>query len=132
MKKFYIYLFIIIVSILLLPILSKDINNKKINSTKFTIEGKEYKLLIADNKSLWIKGLSGIKKLKNYDGMLFIFPEKKKRVFWNKNTRLNLKIFWIDGKKIIGKSELPSIESTKEIFSVVSPGKVDKVIELIR
>ena len=34
------------------------------------------------------------------DGMLFQFPDKKIRTFWNKNTVSNLDLYWIDGDKL--------------------------------
>lgn len=70
------------------------------------------------------------KELKNADGMIFIFPDKKTRTFWNKNTYLNLDVYWLDDEKVVGKSFLPSILKSKEIITINSSGKVNKVIEL--
>ena len=71
------------------------------------------------------------KKPVNFDGMIFIFPEKQVRTFWNKNTYMDLDIYWMDDGKIIGKSLLPSILKTKKIITV-SSGKVNQVVEIIR
>lgn len=105
---------------------------EKNNITNFVIENKTYKLLTADSPNEWTKGLMNIKKLKNADGMIFIFPDKQFRTFWNKNTLLNLEVYWIIDKKVIGKSYLPLIEKSKEIIYINSPAPVNKVVELIK
>ncbi len=96
----------------------------------YNVENKNYKLLVADTQEKWEKGLMFYTKLENVDGMIFIFPNEENRTFWNENTLMDLNIYWIDNKKIIGKSVLPSIERTKKVLIVSSPGKVNTVIEL--
>ena len=71
------------------------------------------------------------KKPVDFDGMIFIFPEKEIKSFWNKNTFIDLNLYWIDDNKIIGKSFLPSILNSKEIVTVNSSEKVNKVVEII-
>ncbi|MEK7673837.1 MAG: DUF192 domain-containing protein [Patescibacteria group bacterium] len=129
MSKLYIFLFIVI-AVLIFPVLSRAIY-KKANYTTLNLEGKDYKLLVADNRLRWTKGLSGIKKLDGYDGMLFVFPDKKIKTFWNYDTYLNLKIYWLDDDDIVGISDLPSIEETEKPITVRSPEKVNKVVELV-
>ena len=78
------------------------INNR--NATQqwflYTHNNTVYKLKIADDESEWQKGLSGLKtKPANYDGMIFIFPDKRIRSFWNQNTYLTLDILWLDNFK---------------------------------
>jgi len=72
------------------------------------------------------------KKPVNFDGMIFVFPDKEIRSFWNKNTYLDLDIYWLNDNKVVGKSYLPSIEKSKEVIIVESKVKINKVIELIR
>ncbi len=71
------------------------------------------------------------KKPINFDGMIFIFPNKQMRSFWNKNTYLDLNVYWLEDNKIVGKSFLPSILKSKETVTVESQKKVDKVVEII-
>ncbi|MEM0476681.1 MAG: hypothetical protein QW367_03565, partial [Candidatus Aenigmatarchaeota archaeon] len=52
---------------------------------------------------------------------IFIFPDKQIRYFWNKNTFVDLDVYWLDDDKIIGREFLPSIEKTKEIYTIKSP-----------
>lgn len=97
----------------------------------YTVEGKTYRVYVADTKEKREKGLMNIKKLKNADGMLFLFSDTQYRTFWNKNTYLDLDIFWINDNTITGTSFLPSIEKSKDIVTVSSLKQVNKVLEII-
>lgn len=96
----------------------------------YQINNKNYCLLTASNQEQWEKGLMFYKKPVNFDGMIFVFPDKQMRSFWNENTYLDLNIYWLDDEKVVGKSFLPSVEKSKEIITVKSPKPVNKVIEL--
>ena len=97
----------------------------------YKLNNKNYCLLTADNQKQWEKGLMYYKKPVDFDGMIFIFPNREVLSFWNKNTYLDLNLYWLDGNKIIGKSFLPSILKSKEIITVNSGKKVDKVVEIV-
>jgi uncharacterized protein len=127
------YIFLLAVSFLLLFLFFYFKKSQKLIS--YSLEGKTYKLLPAKTPLEHQKGLMFYrdkKELKGADGMIFIFSDKNYRTFWNKNTFLDLDVYWLDGDRIVGKDFLPSIEKTKEIFSVTSPKKVDIVVEIIR
>ncbi|MEK7495599.1 MAG: DUF192 domain-containing protein [Patescibacteria group bacterium] len=101
----------------------------------YELNGRVYKLLTARNESEWQKGLMFIKskkELKGADGMIFIFPDKQARSFWNKNTYLDLDLYWMDGDKVVNKSYLPSILKSKDTVVVKSSGEVNRVVEIIR
>lgn len=99
----------------------------------YDFEGKKYTLFIADEESERRTGLMFFKKKpKNVDGMIFIFPEKEYVTFWNKNTYLDLYLYWFDDDTLIGKDFLPSIKTTGKVVTIRSPDKVNKVIELIK
>ena len=72
------------------------------------------------------------KKPVNFDGMIFIFPEKQMRTFWNKNTYMDLDIYWLNDEKVVNKSYLPSILKSKEIVTVNSEEKINRVVEIIK
>jgi len=72
------------------------------------------------------------KELKGADGMIFIFPNKEIRSFWNENTYLDLDVYWLDDDRVVGKDYLPSILKTKEPYTINSKEEVDKVIEIIK
>lgn len=97
----------------------------------YNLNGKVLLLKIADELKEWEQGLMFVKNAINFDGMVFLFPDKQIRYFWNKNTFVDLEVYWLDDDKIIGRDFLPSIEKTKEIKTIQSPVPVNKVIEVI-
>ena len=97
----------------------------------YTLEGKQYMLLEAKTPQEWEKGLMNVRELDNADGMIFIFLDKKTRSFWNKNTYVDLDVYWLNDDEVIGKSFLSSIEKNGIVY-VTSPGPANKVKELIR
>lgn len=103
-------------------------NNKEIIT--YVLNNKTYKLYTAKNPIEWETGLMYYRKLDGVDGMIFIFPDKQIRSFWNKNTFMDLDLYWLSDDSVIGKSLLPSIEKSKEIVIVSSPDKANKVIEI--
>ncbi len=130
MKKFLFILFILAV-ITYLFVFKK--NNCANNQAKiYLINNKNYCLLTANNQQEWERGLMYYKKPVDFDGMIFIFPDKQVRSFWNKNTYVDLDIYWMDGETIVGKSYLPSILKSKETVVVGSKIKVNKVVEIIK
>ena len=127
------YIFLVAVSFLLLFLFFYFKKSQRLIS--YSLEGKTYKLLIAKTPLKHQKGLMfyrSKKELKGADGMIFIFSNKNYRTFWNKNTFLDLNVYWIDGDRIVGKDFLPSIEKTKEILIINSPKPVNKVVEIVR
>lgn len=92
---------------------------------------RECRLLVADTPEKQERGLMGYRALKGFDGMVFVYKGRAVRHFWNKNTYLELDLYWLDGKRVIGKSHLPSVESSGLVI-VSSPGPVDRVVELLR
>lgn len=98
----------------------------------YLINNKNYCLLSANNSEEWEKGLMNIKKPVNFDGMIFIFPTKEIKSFWNQNTYVDLDIYWMNDDKIVGKSFLPSILNSKKVIFVESSEKVNRVVEIIK
>jgi uncharacterized membrane protein (UPF0127 family) len=131
MKTKIIPLFLIIFFIFYFLLKSKTPCKNK-EAILYKLENKNYCLLVADSSYKWTKGLMNYKKPVDFDGMIFIFPTKEIQSFWNMNTYLDLDLYWLDDKKVVGKSFLPSIESTKNVNYVVSPKPANKVIELIK
>jgi len=109
--------------------------DKKTPFIKYKLNNRTYKLLTAKNQNEWERGLmfyKNKKELKGADGMIFIFPNKDHRTFWNKNTYLDLDVYWLDDDKVAGKSFLPSILKSKQPVIAISPGKVNRVVEIIK
>lgn len=128
MKKLSVYFFLLLLIILVAVIsLHRTDNSKTIG---YRLNGKTYRLLTANTSAEWEKGLMFYRKLEGADGMIFIFPDKNERSFWNQNTFMDLDLYWLNDDTVIGKSFLPSIEKSKNTVIVSSSGKVNKVIEL--
>lgn len=127
MKKIIFLIILILIVYLLLN--NKSCQNKL--AKKYLINNKNYCLLTADTQDEWERGLMFYKKPVDFDGMIFIFPEKQTKSFWNKNTFMDLDLYWMDGGKVVGKSLLPSIKNGKEVVIVESKVKVDRVVEII-
>src|SRR3989338_3371740 len=105
---------------------------KNYQKIKYAIEGKEYNLLIADTQEKQEKGLMYVTSLKNYDGMIFTYPQPRNLSFWNKNTLVDLDLYWIVNDRVVRKETLPSINRSNNIVTLNSPGEVDKVVEIIK
>lgn len=129
-KKHFLIILVLIIGALWISLSKQQKANKDL--AVISLEGKTVRLLVADEPEEWTKGLMDKKELKGASGMIFIFPDRSVRTFWNKNTHLSLKLFWLDGNTVVGKSDLPSIDKSEKIVTVTSPSKVTKVIELVR
>ncbi|MCS7195837.1 MAG: DUF192 domain-containing protein [Aquificaceae bacterium] len=92
---------------------------------------RQCRLLLAETPEKHARGLMGYKSLQGFDGMVFLYGERAVRRFWNKDTHLELDLYWIDRGKVIGRSYLPPVELAG-IVVVSSPGPVDRVVELLR
>lgn len=101
-------------------------------TTNYQLEGKTYKLLVVDTPEKWERGLMNFRKLEGVSGMIFLFPDKKIRHFWNKNTYLDLDVYWLEDDKVVGKDYLPSITKSKEIITINSKVAVNKVVEIVK
>jgi len=60
------------------------------------VNGKKYKVSIADTDELREQGLQNVSALPKKEGMLFIFDEPCKACFWMKDTLIPLDIIYID------------------------------------
>lgn len=100
--------------------------------TSYELEGKNMKFLLAETPAQWEKGLMYYRKLDGVNGMIFKFPDSSVRTFWNKNTFMDLKVYWINEGKILGVNDLPSIEKSKKVIYISSPANADTVIELVQ
>ncbi len=126
--------FLVIYSMLLLNPSNFYFSTPNKEFINYSINNSRYKLLVADEQNEWQKGLmfyKDKKELKGGQGMIFIFPDKQIRTFWNKNTYLNLDLYWMNDEEIVGKSFLPSILKSKEIVVVKPPKEVNRVIEIV-
>jgi len=101
------------------------------------------KAYVADN-FLWVKiaqtseekkqGLSGVEKLKDDEGMLFVLPGKTRPVFWMKDMNFALDAVWIANGKVVDLTEnvpAPLAETTdSQIVRFQPKTTVDMVLEV--
>lgn len=98
-----------------------------------TIESRQYTLLVADTPQKWQRGLMEVRgtvDICGYDGMIFTFPLATPQTFWNKNTLVDLDIYWMKSDAVVGISFLKSI-NTSDLTIVSSPVPVNRVVEII-
>jgi len=133
MKKIVVFIAIIIILIVYLCLRITKCSNFK---TKFySVNNNKYCLLTSVTEQEWERGLmfyKSKKELNGADGMIFIFPDKQIRNFWNKNTFIDMDIYWMNDDTVVGKSFLPSIVKSKETVIVGSNENVNKVVEIIK
>lgn len=133
MKKNLPILFIILtVFVVIVGILFNLETSNSVQIIRITLEGKKVKLIVADTPAEREKGLMNVREIDKADGMIFLFSQAEYQRFWNKNTLMDLDVYWMLGDTVVGKSFLPSIEKSKNIVIIDSPIPVDRVIEVPR
>ena len=103
-------------------------------TTSYKTRQKTLRLLVADSIAKWEYGLMNVKHKQDicgHDGMIFTFPIAMPQTFWNKNTLVDLDIYWMKGKNEVGTNVLHAITKSG-LTTVSSPEAVDTVVEIIR
>ena len=74
-----------------------NIKNTQVSNINYVkIAGKIIKVELATTPDSWQKGLSGREKLKEDEGMLFIFNHTGQYSFWMKDMNFPIDIIWLD------------------------------------
>jgi len=92
------------------------------------IRGHIFKVRVAKNYFTQTKGLSGLKSLKDNEGMLFVFSSPQKRTFWMKDMNFDLDIIFIRNNEIVEIATLN--KPSNSIPSYSSQKEADKVLEI--
>ena len=99
---------LVIFSILSSPSFStelQDSNKTSVNNSDFypqykkttiSINGFKVLLALASTDEERIKGLSGLEKLNESEGMVFLFDQPSKQGFWMNEMRFPIDIIWLD------------------------------------
>jgi len=114
---------------------SEQLDFSSYTTIDYRLTTNDYHLLVADTPEKWERGLMYVttkQDIHGLDGMIFTFPESGIRTFWNKNTLSHLTLYWIENKRVVGISDLPSIGETQVITTVSSPAPADTVIEILK
>lgn len=81
------------------------------------INGKILNTIISDTDCKKSLGLSGMKKLENNEGMLFLFDKAGYYGFWMKDMNFSIDILWIsDDFKVAGIEKIIVPETYPEVF----------------
>ena len=73
---------------------------------RVSLNDQSYVVELADTDNTRALGLMYREQMADDEGMLFIFPDIKKRAFWMKNTLIPLDILYFDqNKKLVSISE---------------------------
>lgn len=107
-------------------------NNPK--TVRITIKDREIETEVADTEEERIKGLSQRESMGNYQGMLFIFPQKDViPTFWMKDMKFPIDIIWVNDGRIVKIDEnidYPKDGSQQNLPVYKPPTPVDFVIEV--
>ncbi len=99
-----------------------------------SIGGHTVKVIEASDPDAQARGLAGVVRLNDDEGMLFRFKDKADRSFWMKGMRIPIDIVWIADDTIVGiertvqppKGAVPD----SELERYASPLPVNYVLEL--
>jgi uncharacterized membrane protein (UPF0127 family) len=86
-----------------------------------------FKVGLAEDREAYRKGLMGCRRLPAGSGLLFIYPDAARRVFWMKNTPLELAIVFVSQQGVIQAIEKGIPNSQRRIRS---PDSIQYVLEI--
>lgn len=96
-----------------------------------TLGSQKVILEIVDTPQSREQGLSGRKKLCSTCGMLFVFPQSDRYVFWMKEMNFPLDLIWLsDGVIKEISPEVPVFNMAGEITQLQANEAVNQVIEI--
>lgn len=127
MKRTILIIFILLFSFFILK--KKDVGifpNYPIK--KVVLGGKTFRLYVADNQMRQSKGLSGLDKMPEDAGMIFIFKNRGFYSFWMKEMNFPLDFVFLDGNLVVYQIENVAPSSFPHTFT--ADKKFDKAIEL--
>jgi len=87
-----------------------------------------FRVTIADTPEARAQGLMFVEELPRSAGMLFVFPEERRRTFWMRNTLVSLDILYFDaeGRWVSAQENAIPLDET----SLPSDGPAQYVLEI--
>ena len=98
------------------------------DTSKVIVDGHAVVVELAVTPQELEQGLMHRATLAKDSGMLFLFADSGKKIFWNKNTYIPLDIIWMHDDIVIGVSHLPAISDG--LTKILSPDNVNRVLEV--
>ncbi len=100
-------------------------------SQKITVASTSLTVAIADSNEEIVQGLSNRGKLKNDQGLLFIFQDSDYRTFWMKDMHFNIDMIFISNNKIVDIAKnMPAPRSLAIPAIYKSQSPADMVLEV--
>jgi uncharacterized protein len=101
-------------------------------SPKVTVNGQSFKVTVAKTEDQKQIGLSETERLRDNEGMLFVFDSAGHYPFWMKNMKFPIDIIYINGDKVttVIDSAKPSNESDENLDIYQPDERSDKVLEI--
>ena len=108
-----------------LPVYSEVLFDKPLKLSDQNQNKYDFFISVADNDKKRMKGLMHIKKMRDNQGMLFVWKDEKMRFFWMKNTYIPLDILFFNSK-----GELINFVENAKPFSelIISSEKPSKFV----
>jgi len=132
-RKYFLPVVLLFFLILILIIDGKRSAKLSEQTKKVVINGHEFKVDIADNDVLRGQGLSGVEKLGNDEGMLFIYPTVGIYSFWMKDMKIPLDFIWINEDTVVDITEnvpKPDSDDLKSLPTYRAKQPVNRVLEV--
>jgi len=86
------------------------------------ISSSTLKAYLAQDEQTRERGLGGVDRLNDNEGMLFVFPSPAVVGFWMKDMKISIDMVWIDqNKTVVGVSSNISPDTFPQSFSPTSP-----------
>jgi len=125
MKKYFVLIFSVVV-----VVIAAVLTLSRSRSAVVYINNATIVVIVADDVGKWEKGLSGMQSLENDRGMLFVFPDSQRRLFWMRGMKFPIDIIWIRDGRVVGitKNVLPPTDDI--VPDAWSPGPVSMVLEV--
>ncbi len=89
-----------------------------------------FRVRIADSTAEQMQGLSGVERLDDDEGMLFVFPDTAPRQFWMKDMRFPLDVLWIADGVVADISHSVPAPTAADIPRMGTELEVNQVLEI--
>lgn len=140
MKKFVIQIVILLIIIFTAlyfatsksPNFSLNLSSPKMSQLQ--IGNTTINVLVADNDNTRKRGLGGKEAVATNEGMLFVYPNLDKRIFWMKGVKFPLDFIWIRGNQVVDIiKNVPGVtkdQKDEDLPRYTSKELVDKALEV--
>jgi uncharacterized membrane protein (UPF0127 family) len=119
-KTFLTFVLLVVLGIVTFLYLTDKLKEKPV----VVIAGQEITVAIANTPALQAKGLSGTKRLRENEGMLFIFAASGRHGFWMKDMNYSLDIIWLDETgRVVHLEKEVAPETYPEVFTPSAPAR---------